>query len=265
MFTKIGKLLTTNISDASLYQFAEILHNKILEFPEVNDRLTHHVKEVGHAMDLFSDAFHRSRKSPYTRFINEKHRERKNLLTALRRHINAAQKLVSNPAKVSAAQMLKETMKTSNLWIYNNISHSSTSLLISSLLRKFKQKRIEQWVHEVGVEEIIYDLNYIQKNFEALSQKRCDFNSENKKPQQKSARKYLIEAILSLLATIDFKVRHEQKNFCSIATFCSVLIKETNSTTKNSMTREKKEDSKSTANEILGIISDWKPDKKNNP
>ena len=239
MFTQIGKLLITNISDASLYQFAEILHNKIHELPEVHNRLQNHIKEVGHAMDVFSDAFHRSRKSPYTRFINEKHRERKNLLTALRRHINAAQKLVSNPTKVSAAKRLKETMKNSNLWIYENISYSYTSLLIRSIIKKFRHKRIEQWIHEVGIEEIIDDLKYIQDNFDALSHKRFNFNSENKKPQQKSSRKNLIESILSLLATIDFGVRHEQKVFCSIAKFCSVLIKETNSTTKNNMTREK--------------------------
>ena len=110
MYTNIGKLMTAKIRNYDLFHFSVRLNAHITALPGENPVLVPYSKAISQAVGVMVKVFSKSPKNPFTTRIRARHRERLNLLAALRRGIGLAQKMTVYPAKVEAANRLKQEM-----------------------------------------------------------------------------------------------------------------------------------------------------------
>ena len=89
MFTKTGKLLTTQISNNDLYEFSIRAVALTKEKLGENGQVAPYVGAAEEAVNEMDNAFSHSLRSAFTPEIKRLHKERVALLTALRRHIAA--------------------------------------------------------------------------------------------------------------------------------------------------------------------------------
>ena len=127
MYTNIGKLLTAKIRSSDLYNFVVRLSAIVAGMLGENTVIAPYIEAVSRAVDAMEMVFSRNLKNPLTKKVNRKNRERINLLTALRREIGVAQKITSDPAKVEAANNLKQEVKDRGWWKCKYLSYAEVT------------------------------------------------------------------------------------------------------------------------------------------
>ncbi len=238
MFTKIGKLLVTNIKNSVLYEFAVGLIGLIVELVDENESMGEYIAAAQEAVSYFETAFNKNGKHPFTAKIKEKHEDRISLYIALRRQIGVALKIPVNTSVVAAAGNLKKEMKECGLWVNKTFSYRNATKVIRQILQKFAMEPFAQWVTDVSLQTIVESLRTVQNEYEALKQDRIEDKGSDMTPIEKDARKNLIEVVLSMLDAIDFGSRRDNGLFVDLANDISEMVTETNALTRASVTRD---------------------------
>lgn len=253
MFKKIGKLLISKISNSSLYAFSIRLITLISEVFGENTVIAPYLTAIQKAADNLEWAFMRNMASLYTEHIREKHLERRDYLTALRRAISTAQKLRATPDVVTAANAFKQEMKSCGFWVWYKISFMEATAIIYPLLRKMAQAPFAQWGEAVGVSTILSELQRSQEEFEVLFNNRIDERSSDMTPTQVEGRTELLESIFELFAVVNFGAKSDPEMFAAPAKQIRELVSRTNAITRAGQTRA--ENGKEEANEDIEVES----------
>lgn len=239
MFTKIGKLLVTNIKNSVLYEFSVGLIGLIVELVDQNGSMGEYITAVQKAVKNFEAAFDKSGKNPFTAKINEKHEERISLYIALKRQIGVSMKILANPSMVAAAGNLKKGIKECGLWINRSLSYRDATKTIRQILNMLAEEPFAQWAIEASIQTLVERLRTAQNEYEDLKQDRIEDIANDMTPVEKEARKNLIEAVLSTLDAIDFGVRCDNEVFVNLANEIVEMITETNALTRAAETRDR--------------------------
>lgn len=242
MFTKIGKLLVSNIKNSVLYEFAVGLIGLISDLVDSNGSTGEYITAVQEAVYNFKAAFSKNSKNPFTVVIKEKHKERFFLYIALKRQINTALKLITNPTMVAGAANLKREMKECGLWTNKSLSYRDATKTIHQIVQKFAMEPFTQWVTDASLQTIVASLGTAQGEYETLKQDRFEEMGSDMTPIESDARNNLIEDVLSTLAMIDFGSRRNNEAFVDPAQEISEMITETNALTRASETRASNSD-----------------------
>lgn len=250
MFTNIGKLLTYNIGNYDLYNFAKRFIAKVTEITGDNSTIMFYVAAVISAVEEMKKVFSKNPRNPLTIKIQRKDRERVNLLIALRRKIGIAQLMVANPEQVEAANNLKKEMKERGWWRYKKLSYGEATAIITSLLDTMAQGLFLQWVSIASLQSTLDSLKQTQAEFEALENERIDEGNSNSTLQMKIARKKLIDVLLAMLTAIDFGVETDPQNYAEIGEFAIDMIVEFNAKTRMQKTLAENGDEEAVEKEL---------------
>ncbi len=232
MYTNIKNLIITGISNSDIYRFAVRSAVKSTELLGGNPVIALIVEEFSQAIETVEAIFSRNLKHPLTREINIKNAERIDLFTSLRRDISSAQKRVSKPKKVMAANNLKREMKERGWWKYYHPNFNDLSATICTLVEKMAEPPFVQWVEATGVQAILEEIKTTQGEFETLTDNRLETKGSDSTPQMKEAKKNLIYVVSHFLSTIDFGVATEPETFSEISEYVNELIVEINAKTR---------------------------------
>jgi len=239
MFTKIGRLLTTNIGNYDLYNFSKRFIAKVSAIIGDNPAIAPYVAAISNATEEMKKVFSRNLKNPLTSKINRKDRERGNLLIAFRRKIGIAQLMIANPTRVEAANNLKKEMKQRGWWKFKRHNYGEATGIISALLDIMSEELFTQWVAAAELQSTLDNLKQAQAEFEVLENERIDEGNRDTTPQMIFAQKKLIEVVPAMLTAIDFGVESDPENYAEIGEYAIDMIVEVNAKTLTRQTLAK--------------------------
>ncbi len=231
MFTKTGKLLITNIKNSDLYDFAVQFITKVGESFENNPTIAPYYTTAMKTIEEMEKVISRNLKNPLTVQVINKNKERAYFLAALRRKIGVSQMMLSNPARIEAANRIKQEMKDRGWWKYTKLSYADTSTIIRTMLKIMAEEPFSRWVSTAKLQPMLNRLGKSQAKFQVLLNERIEEKSNDTTLQMTTARKKLSEVLLALITVIDFGVENDPETYAEIGEFAIDMITEFNAKT----------------------------------
>ena len=239
MYTNIGKFLTGKIRNSDLYNFVVRLLALLAETLSENPVIASYIEAISKIVDTMEKVFSRNMKNSQTIEINKKHKERVDLLTALRRKIAAAQKLITDLAQVAVANNLKQEMVDRDWWKSKSLSYADVTTIVRPMLETMAELPFSQWVQDLELQSILDSLGKLQGEFETLVNDRIEEISNDTTPQMNTVRKKLIDVLLAMFAAIDFGMINDPQVYAEIGGYIREMIVEVNAKTLGRQTRAK--------------------------